>query len=222
MKKTFLKVTASAVLTATLVSSAALVTPAHAATVSQEFSQVQVNKNLNSNVLTNISTMSAYITTGEDGLLHVDQNAVNVVGKETFDVYARGVASLNAAINSGDIKVSNGTLQVDKSQLSNPSAPQMISPTAYGNFYWWGYALTLTDQESKQLAFNLRNAATTMAAAAAISGLIPAPPTQLVRAITYVLAAGTHTVANDISFKNNGNGVTINIHYALYFTINPN
>ncbi|WP_152547763.1 hypothetical protein [Paenibacillus ehimensis] len=79
----------------------------------------------------------------------------------------------------------------------------------------------MTDYESKRLAFDLRNAGTVMAATAAISGLIPAPPTQLVRAITHVLAAGTHTVANDISFKNNGNGVTINIHYALYFTINP-
>ncbi|WP_088831191.1 hypothetical protein [Paenibacillus tyrfis] len=222
MKKSFLKVTANAVLAAALVSSAALVTPAHAAAVSQETSQVsQVNKNLKTNVLANITAMSAYITTGEDGLVRIDQNAVNVVGKETFDVYAKGVASLNTAISAGDIKVKDGILQVDKSQLSIPSGPQ-ISPTAYGNFYWWGYALTLTDQESKRLAFDLRNAATVMAATAAISGLIPAPPTQLVRAITYVLAAGTHTVANDISFKNNGNGVTINIHYALYFTINPN
>ncbi|MBU7319932.1 hypothetical protein [Paenibacillus oleatilyticus] len=221
MKK-FWKVSANAVLAAALVSSVALVTPAQAATVSQETSQVsQVNKNLKTNVLENISAMSAYITTGEDGLVHIDQNAVNVVGKETFDVYAKGVASLNTAISAGDIKVKDGILQVDKSQLSNPSAPQ-ISPTVYGNFYWWGYALTLSDQESKQLAFNLRNAGTTIAAAAAISGLIPTPPTQLVRAISIVISAGYHTVANDISFKNNGNGVTINIHYAAYFVISSN
>ncbi|MEC0207437.1 hypothetical protein ABEX47_04145 [Paenibacillus ehimensis] len=220
MKK-FWKVSANAVLAAALVSSVALVTPAQAATVSQDFSQVQVDTKLKNNVLTNISAMSAYITTGEDGLLRIDQNAVNIVGKETFEVYERGVASLNKAISTEDIKIANGTLVVDKSQLTIPSGSQ-ISPAAYGSFYWWGYALTLTQQESANLAYNLTQSGTVMAAAAAISGLIPTPPTKLVQAIAYAVSLGVGLLANKINFENKGNGVTLNIHYVGFINVTSN
>ncbi|MNY72641.1 hypothetical protein D3C86_2112450 [compost metagenome] len=61
-----------------------------------------------------------------------------------------------------------------------------------------------------------------MAAAAAISGLIPTPPTKLVQAIAYAVSLGVGLLANKINFENKGNGVTLNIHYVGFINVTSN
>ncbi|XOS92772.1 hypothetical protein ACLMAB_03060 [Brevibacillus laterosporus] len=58
--------------------------------------------------------MSDYVKVGKDGLVHVDPAAKEIVGKEVYEVYVNGAASVNSAIESGDIKVKDGELSVDK------------------------------------------------------------------------------------------------------------
>ncbi|WP_068791788.1 hypothetical protein [Brevibacillus laterosporus] len=154
----------------------------------------------------------------------VDPAAKEIVGKEVYEVYVNGAASANSAIESGDIKVKDGELSVDKKDLSSPTEKdsKVASLGSFGNYYWWGYAFTMTDRDTRDVANAWAQAGTVTAGVTGISGLIPSPPTKLVQAISYALSTGMVAIANEINHKNEGYGVTINIHYIGYFTISTN
>ncbi|OAJ75450.1 hypothetical protein AYJ08_22165 [Brevibacillus sp. SKDU10] len=179
---------------------------------------------LQEQVIGKITVMSDYVKVGQDGLVHVDPAAKEIVGKEVYEVYVNGAASVNSAIEFGDIKVKDGELSVDKKALSTPTEKdsKVTALGSFGNYYWWGYAFTMTDRDTRDVANAWAQAGTITAGVTAISGLIPSPPTKLVQAISYALSTGMVAIANEINHKNEGYGVTINIHYAGYFTISTN
>ncbi|MCR8962578.1 hypothetical protein O0550_05000 [Brevibacillus halotolerans] len=80
----------------------------------------------------------------------------------------------------------------------------------------------MTDRDTRDVANAWAQAGTVTGGVTAISGLIPSPPTKLVQAISYALSTGMVAIANEINHKNEGYGVTINIHYVGYFTISTN
>ncbi|MCR8980726.1 hypothetical protein [Brevibacillus laterosporus] len=223
MKKTFL---ASAFSLATIMGTATTGLAASPIEVSSSASQAQssVESKLQEQVIGNITVMSDYVKVGQDGLVHVDPAAKEIVGKEVYEVYVNGAASVNSAIESGDIKVKDGELSVDKKDLSAPTEKdsKVASLGSFGNYYWWGYAFTMTDRDTRDVANAWAQAGTVTAGVTAISGLIPSPPTKLVQAISYALSTGMVAIANEINHKNEGYGVTINIHYVGYFTISTN
>ncbi|WP_431090544.1 hypothetical protein [Paenibacillus sp. 8b26] len=66
-----------------------------------------------------------------------------VVSEKVFDNYSKAVESVNEQLKSG-------ILQTKKWELvANPNYKE-IGTNMYGNWYWWGYALTLSDAETKQ------------------------------------------------------------------------
>ncbi|TPG72995.1 hypothetical protein EEL32_01225 [Brevibacillus laterosporus] len=225
MKKTFL---ASALSLATIMGTATTGLAASPIEVPSASAQAQSSvesAKLQEQVIGKITVMTDYVKVGKDGLVHVDPAAKEIVGKEVYEVYINGAASVNAAIESGDIKVKDGELSVDKKDLTTPTEKDSkvtALGASFGNYYWWGYAFTMTDRDTRDVANSWTQAGTVTAGVTAISGLIPSPPTKLVQAISYALSTGMVTIANDINYKNEGYGVTINIHYAGYFTISTN
>ncbi|AGR47477.1 hypothetical protein ABOUO_38 [Brevibacillus phage Abouo] len=223
MKKTIL---ASALSLATIMGTATTGLAASPIEVSSSSSQAEssVESKLQEQVIGNIAVMSDYVKVGKDGLVHVDPAAKEIVGKEVYEVYVNGAASVNNAIESGDIKVKDGELSVDKKDLSTPTEKdsKVAALGSFGNYYWWGYAFTMTDRDTRDVANAWAQAGTVTAGVTAISGLIPSPPTKLVQAISYALSTGMVAIANEINHKNEGYGVTINIHYVGYFTISTN
>ncbi|RFB31589.1 hypothetical protein [Brevibacillus sp. VP] len=223
MKKTIL---ASALSLATIMGTATTGLAASPIEVSSSSSQAEssVESKLQEQVIGNITVMSDYVKVGKDGLVHVDPAAKEIVGKEVYEVYVNGAASVNNAIESGDIKVEDGELSVDKKDLSTPTekGSKVAALGSFGNYYWWGYAFTMTDRDTRDVANAWAQAGTVTAGVTAISGLIPSPPTKLVQAISYALSTGMVAIANEINHKNEGYGVTINIHYVGYFTISTN
>ncbi|WP_018884032.1 hypothetical protein [Paenibacillus massiliensis] len=157
-------------------------------------------------ILNSVEIMTPYITQGSDNLYHLDPDAQKVVDQEVYNHFANGVQTLNSAISN---QVSAG-------------ADQVISPMVYSNPYWWGVAVTFDDAETKRMVYSLQQTATVGALLAAVAAFIPyAQYGALVAAIE---AAGATMIANSMSYRNNGRGVTLNLHWApaVYYEVTSN
>ncbi|WP_106768986.1 hypothetical protein [Paenibacillus faecalis] len=179
----------------------------------------QESSTLTSKVFENIDVMGEYIIVGDDNLYYINPESKSVISDEVYEVYQRGVDVINDNLKTGAFKIENGS--VVPVNYTPPQSPE-FSTMAFGNFYPWGYALTLTDQESKDLAYAFTNGGSAGAALTAVLGLIPAPPAKLAQAISYILNLWYVSIGNSISYNNVGYGVTINFHYALYYNITSN
>lgn len=189
--------------------------------ITQEQQNDATPTTLKSEVFTSIPEMSKYIVAGKDGLLQLDAESKEFVSPEVYKVFEEGVEKTNKLIQEGALELDKDG-NVVPVNYTPPANNGTISPQAFGNFYSWGYALTLTNTESKNLAYALTMGGSAGAAFSAIMGLIPTPPTKLAQAISQILNFSYIAIAEQISYDNEGKGVTINFHYALYFTINPN
>ncbi len=157
-----------------------------------------------------------------DHKLYLNPASKSLVTESVYSTYEQGVLRINKLIDNEALKIddSGNIVSVDYA----PPTPSIggITTNSFGNFYNWGYALTLTNQETKDLSYALTAAATSAGAITAVMGLIPTPPTKLAQAISYIVGAGYGYIASELSYKNNGRGVTLNFHYALSYQITSN
>ncbi|WP_018884056.1 hypothetical protein [Paenibacillus massiliensis] len=189
--------------------------------ITQEQQDDNKSTTLKSEVFASIPEMSKYILAGEDGLLHLDAESIGNISPEVYKVFEDGVQKTNSLIKQ-DILELDSDGNVVPINYTPPINESKISLQAFGNLYPWGYALTLTDRESRNLAYAMNTAGSAAAAFTAIMGLIPTPPTKVAQAISQIINFAHIAIAGQISYNNEGRGVTINFHFALYYTINPN
>lgn len=163
-----------------------------------------------------------YMKPSEDGKLYLDPASLTEVSPEVYEVYNNGVEKINTFIDQGVLRI-NEAGQIVAVNTSSPATGEgSMSTNSFGNFYGWGYALTLTNAESISLANSIISTGETATALSLILAYIPSPPTKLVQAITRAISQNVLLFGQQIRSTNRGAGVTLNFHYALYYTISPN
>ncbi|MFB5678846.1 hypothetical protein [Paenibacillus terreus] len=166
--------------------------------------------------------LEEYIKPGVDGLLYIDEAGKDVVSKEAYDYIASGVEIINEALKSGliELDVENQTIV--------PSGQNVIRPNAYSNTYWWGVAITMSQSETKQLSYLLKQQSkgylTASGLAAGIGALFPNPVPFAASAAAALISLGTDLVASSLDNYNGSRGTTLNLHWlpAPYYTVNSN
>ncbi|WP_322923395.1 hypothetical protein [Paenibacillus campi] len=192
-----------------------------AASNATNFSPYINAESIKSDVISKITLMDQYLEIVNDRL-YLNPTSRLEVTESVYSTYEQGVLRINNLIDKNALKIDAKDNIVPVNYA--PPTPSLggISTNAFGNFYSWGYALTLTDQESKDLAFALTAGATSAGAITAVMGLIPTPPTKLAQAVSYIVGGAYGYIAAEISYKNNGRGVTLNFRYALSYEITSN
>ncbi|WP_204787521.1 hypothetical protein [Paenibacillus oryzisoli] len=192
----------------------------------QHFQVVSVDKQDLEKVAASITKMNSYVSFGQDGYMHINSQALSVIDQETYNLYANGVEKINAEILNGQAVIQDGkiialnniqgTTQFSKGTIDD----EMHTNYTYGNSYWWGWAFTFDDADTKSFIYALQQTAALGAAAAGIAALIPGG--QVTSVIALIESLGAMMIANSMSYHNEGNGVTLNLHWALYYTVNAN
>ncbi|WP_025845028.1 hypothetical protein [Paenibacillus ehimensis] len=186
------------------------------------------------NVLKNVDLSSAnlldsYMTVDAKGLLHLDDAGKKVVSTELFNHVARGVESINVAVQVGTVVLDAKNQRVVPTASTSVGTQSIVSPDAFSNTYWWGVAMTMNEDETKSLAYSLQQVkegftavAVVAAAIGGIMGLNPAP--WAAAAAAAIVACGAAWVSNGLTFHNNSKGVTLNIHWlpGPYYEITKN
>jgi hypothetical protein len=209
------------VLSALSTSVSAAATPAvkNQSNVSSTGSIISLGKDATtSKVLSSAAAMNSYISLGSDNLLHIDSKAKKIVGNDVYKTYELGVSRVNAEIQSGSLVVQDGTLKLGATTSSSDGG---MHTNIFGNAYWWGVAVTFTNQETLDQVYTLTQTGVVWGLVAAVSGVIPGG--QVAAASSAIVSAGSFLIANSMSANNRGNGVTLNIHWSpVYFESTPN
>lgn len=182
----------------------------------EELSQgqtIEIGKDeFSTKVLNAIPTMNNYISITEDKFV-IDPAAKNVVEPKIYEHFKIGVEKLNNAIHDGSIIVENGQVRVPTSEFSTNWS---------SNAYWWGVAFTFSDSETKTHIYAMRQAGSV---AGLLGGIAAFIPTGWLAAVTGLLInAGSSMISNDFERKNNGRGVTLNLHWlpVPYYEVTTN
>ncbi|MHB0865221.1 hypothetical protein ACYCS5_29280 [Paenibacillus sp. SEL3] len=142
----------------------------------------------------------------------LDPVAKEVVSEKIFDNYSKAIESVNEQLKNGILQTKNGELTV------NPDYKE-IGTNMYGNWYWWGYALTLSDYETKTQINAIENTRDTSAFVFAILAAIPGLQGTIVPSV--IISSGAKLVLNRLKANDLGRGVTINFHPG-YFEVTSN
>lgn len=163
-------------------------------------------------VIDSIPTMNNYISIKEDKFV-LDPAAKNVAEPKIYEHFKTGVDQLNIAINEGFLIVENGQIRANANQFST---------NAFSNTYWWGVAITFDDAETKVHAQALRQSGAVGGLLGGIAAFIPAGWLAAITGLLY--NAGATMIANDFEYKNNGRGVTLNLHWlpVPYYEVTTN
>ncbi|WP_374015993.1 hypothetical protein ABU162_16680 [Paenibacillus thiaminolyticus] len=163
-------------------------------------------------VFESIANMDNYISIKEDKFV-LDPAAKNSVEPKIYEHFKNGVDQLNIAINEGFIIVENGQIRANANQFTT---------NAFSNTYWWGVAITFDDSETKVHAHAMRQSGAVAGLLGGIAAFIPAGWLAALSGLLY--NAGANMVANDFDAKNNGKGVTLNLHWlpVPYYEVTTN
>ena len=176
-----------------------------------------------SKVIEAAAAMNSYISLGSDNLLQINTEAKNIVASDVYTTFELGVNRVNAAIQAGSLVVENGTLGLGTSVQSQVNKSTGGAQTdAYAGTYWWGVAVTFSQQETLNQIYTLQQTGVVWGLVAAVSGLIPGG--QVASATAAIVSAGAFLISNSMSSNNIGYGVTLNIHWLpfVYFESTPN
>jgi hypothetical protein len=115
-----------------------------------------------------------------------------------------------------------GVEKINQSRIDSKTQQPEVSTNSYSNSYWWGVAITYSDTETKQMIFALLQTAAVGALIASIAAFVPAA--QVGAIVAAIEAAGALMIANSMSYHNQGNGVTLNLHWLpfVYYEVTPN
>lgn len=153
-------------------------------------------------------SISPYIKLGSDNLYRIDPTAADIVSKEVFETYKRGIDVVNEAIKTKLVKVENGQLVSTGAPLQR-SSHGSISPDAFGGWHWWGINLYFTQQESKNLVYQVRTQGLYATTVFGLAGIVN-PPAALV---AILVNFGATAFANKVEYETTSNGVNIDISY---------
>ncbi|MDQ0492812.1 hypothetical protein [Paenibacillus brasilensis] len=142
----------------------------------------------------------------------LDPAAKEVVSERVFNNYSKAVESVNDQLKNGILQTKNGEL------VANPNHEE-IGTNMYGSWHWWGYALTLSDYETKTQINAIENTRDTSAFVFSILAAIPGLQGTIVPAT--ILTTGVSVVLDRLKDHDNGRGVTINFHPG-YFEVTSN
>ncbi|MGG4203985.1 hypothetical protein ABEW60_06525 [Paenibacillus jamilae] len=173
--------------------------------------------------------LEKYIKPGADGLLYIDEAGKDVVSKEAYEYIASGVQIINESLKSGQTKLDVENQTIVPSGQAPIQTQNEITPNASSNTYWWGVAITMSQSETKQLSYVLKQQSkgylTVSGLAAAIGGIMgPNPIPWGASAAAALVSLGTDLVASSLDNYNGSRGTTLNLHWlpAAYYTVNSN
>lgn len=137
----------------------------------------------------------------------LDPAAKDVVSEKVFNNYEGAVDAVNQQLENGTFEVKNGQLVVNPNYAT-------YNPNIYGNWYWWGYAITFSDYETKEQIQALKNTQATSSLVFAIMAAVPAlQGTALPAAI---IEANLAVLIDRFESHSKGRGVTLNLHVGYY------
>ncbi|MGG1642095.1 hypothetical protein ACIFQM_12560 [Paenibacillus sp. NRS-1782] len=182
----------------------------------QQSEQAEANKevkqlSVDTETLNAITDIEKFIKLDGDHYV-LDPAAKSVVSEKVFTNYSKAVESVNEQLKNGILQTKNGEL------VTNPNYKE-IGTNMYGNWYWWGYALTLTNAETKHQIEAIENTRDTSAFVFAILAAIPGLQGTIVPSV--ILTTGVSVVLNRLKANDYGRGVTINFHPG-YFEVTSN
>lgn len=176
-----------------------------------------------------INKINPYLALGEDGKLHIDNAAKDIVSQEVYDYVLNGVNIVNEGIDSGRVVLDPTTKQLVpvSSTSANIQDRSLISPSGFSNTYAWGYAVTMNQSETKELAHVLDQIAdgfmTVATASGLIAGMTGAAPALAAAVAALIVSAGARAVSKSLTNRNNPKGVTLNLHWApVYYEVTTN
>lgn len=181
---------------------------------SQESRILEIGKDAFSrSVLEAAPVMDKYIIIGEESF-SLDPVAKSIVTPSVYNQYVIGVERMNEALRDGYLSIQNGQIKI--------MPPNEFQTKAFSNVYWWGVAVTYSDSETKSWVYALNQGAGLSGFLASMASLIPGG--QIVSFWSAVAGFGALWFANELSYKNDGKGVTFNFHWlpAPYFVISSN
>ncbi|MCM3337834.1 hypothetical protein M3650_04085 [Paenibacillus sp. MER TA 81-3] len=153
-------------------------------------------------VLEAAPVMDKYIIIGKESF-SLDPVAKDIVSLDVYNQYAIGVERMNDALRDGYLSIQNGQIKI--------MPPSEFQTNAFSNAYWWGVAVTYSDSETKSWIYALNHGAGISGFLASMSSLIPGG--QIVSFWSAVAGFGALWFANELSYKNDGRGVTFNFHW---------
>ncbi|WP_088830108.1 hypothetical protein [Paenibacillus tyrfis] len=203
-----LGVATSLLATSFLPTEAAFAANTETAVSSQRFQQLSASQSMLLNqTLSAGEIINPYIKV-EDNLYKLDPAAADLVSKEVFETYSRGINVVNEAIKTKLVKIENGQLVSTGAPLQ-ASPHGSISPDAFGGWYWWGINLYFTQQESKNLVYEVRTQGLYATTVFGLAGIVN-PPAALV---AILVNFGATAFANKVEYETTSNGVNIDISY---------
>lgn len=190
--------------------------------------KVKAQETLKNIDVSSVKLLDSYISILDNGLLQLDEAGKEVVSPELYDFTASGISMINSSIQAGSVKVDAINKRIVPVAVDN-NAGERINPSAFGNVYWWGVAFTMSEAEAKSFAYSLEQVKDTFAAVAIVSaaiggimGVNPAP--WAASAAAAIVALGAGLVSRSLTYYNNPNGVTLNIHWlpVNYYEVTKN
>lgn len=172
--------------------------------------------------------LEKYIKPNADGLLYIDEAGKDAVSKEAYDYIASGVEIINESLKSGQTKLDLANYTIIPTGKIPIQTENVIKPNASSNSYWWGVAVTMSQSETKQLSYSLKQQSkgflTVSGLAAAIGSIMPSPAPWAASAAAALVSLGTDLIASSLDHYNGSRGTTLNIHWlpAPYYTVNSN
>ncbi|WP_025717639.1 hypothetical protein [Paenibacillus sp. 1-18] len=182
----------------------------------QQSEQAEANKevkqlSVDAETLNAITDIEKFIKLYGDHYV-LDPAAKEVVSERVFNNYSKAVESVNDQLKNGILQTKNGAL------VANPNYEE-IGTNMYGSWHWWGYALTLSDYETKHQIAVIENTKDTANFVFSILAAIPSLQGTIVPSV--ILSSGMSLVLNRMKEHDYGRGETINFHPG-YFEITSN
>lgn len=160
-----------------------------------------------------VSEVAPYVHKNDQGHLYVDQDI-------PMDVYVQNeVSSLEKSFEEINKQVDSGQLVVNEDlSITNKLDDAIFAKAASKGYtsktYWWGERATYTNYQTKVAVKQLRDAAIDTAFNSVYAVIIPP-----VAAVTSLTAAYLNKVAKSMENANRGNGVILDMTWALAYSV---
>ncbi|MBJ6361068.1 hypothetical protein ACFOQM_07120 [Paenibacillus sp. GCM10012307] len=190
---------------------------------------IELGGSIQHNAISESQALDSFITVS-NGRLKLDAAGKDVVSAETYALVESGIEVLNSSIAIGASVIDlDNKIVVPNGNFTPPTqSGDLISPRASFGTYWWGVALTMSQSETKDLIYSLRQVAAGFATeatlAALLINLVGGPQIWAATAAGALVSLGALLVSNSLEHHNNSKGVTLNIHWLLvpYYEVTKN
>ncbi|MGE6718776.1 hypothetical protein ACQKGD_15550 [Peribacillus frigoritolerans] len=157
-----------------------------------------------------ILEVAPYVHKDDQGFLYVDSNIPrDIYIKNKVKVLEKSFKDINKQVANGQVVVNDDLSITKKSGFTTFASKGYTSET-----FWWGQRAKYTNSQTKSTVKQLENAGQDIGFLAAALVWLPA-----IGGITGISAAYCGKLAKSMKSKNNGNGVILDMTWALVYSV---